>query len=117
MAEPLRRPVGWQEIAIVPDWVCEVLSPRTARRDRTTKSDLYLAAGAPHYWMLDTDQRILEAFEAQAKRWVRLGAWSDGDQARIAPFDAIELEVGSLFPPLPDAPGQAPAGPPDPAGR
>lgn len=30
---------------------------------------------------------------------MRLGAWTDGDAARIAPFDAIELDIGSLFPP------------------
>lgn len=92
-----------QPIAIVPDWLCEVLSPRTARRDRTIKSDLYLEAGVPHYWLLDMDQRTLEAFEAQAGRWVRLGAWSDGDRVRIAPFDAIEIEAGALLLPPPEA--------------
>ena len=33
---------------------------------------------------------------------MRLGAWTDGDAPRISPFEAIELDVGSLFPP-PDA--------------
>lgn len=32
-------------------------------------------------------------------RWLRLGAWVDGDKARIAPFEAIEIEISSLFPP------------------
>jgi Uma2 family endonuclease len=88
-----------QPIAIVPDWVCEVVSPRTARRDRTVKADLYLRSGVPHYWLVDIDLRAIEALEAHSGRWVRLGAWSDGERARIPPFDAIEIEVGSLFPP------------------
>jgi len=90
-----------QPIAIRPDWICEVLSPRTAGRDRTVKADLYLRAGVPHYWLVDPQARILEAFEIQDGRWIRLGAWTDGDEAAIPPFDAIEILVGDLFPPEP----------------
>jgi hypothetical protein len=32
---------------------------------------------------------------------LRLGAFSDEDAARAALFDAIELQVGRLFPPGP----------------
>jgi Uma2 family endonuclease len=92
-----------QPVAIVPDWVCEVISPRTARRDRTVKADLYLRAGVPHFWLVDVELRTVEALEAQAGRWLRLGAWADGDRARIPPFDALEIDVGSLFPPTPAA--------------
>ncbi len=88
-----------QPIAVTPDWVCEVLSPKTARRDRTMKFDLYLRSGVPAYWLVDLELRTLEAFEAQNGRWVRLGAWTDGDKARIAPFEAIEIDIGTLFPP------------------
>lgn len=92
---PLERP-----IEIVPDWVCEVLSPSNASRDRTKKADLYLRAGVPFYWLIDPEARTLEALAAESGRWVRLGAWTDGDVARVAPFDALELEVGVLFPPV-----------------
>ena len=93
-----------QPIAIRPDWICEVLSPRTARRDRTAKSDLYLHHGMPHYWLVDPDLRSLEAYEREGGRWVRLGAWTEEDTAAIPPFDAIEIRVGDLFPPPPAAP-------------
>ncbi len=36
-----------------PDWVLEVASPSTARRDRTEKRDLYARLGIPEYWRLD----------------------------------------------------------------
>jgi Uma2 family endonuclease len=92
---PTERPV-----VAVPDWICEVASPSSVRRDRTVKADLYLRSGVPYYWLLDPEERTLEAFEAQEGRWVRLGAWSDGDRAAVAPFDAREMDVGSLFPPI-----------------
>jgi Uma2 family endonuclease len=93
-AFPATRP-----ITAVPDWICEVLSPSNERRDRIHKADLYLAAGVPFYWIIDVGARTLEAYRSQQGAWLRLGAWTDGDKPRIAPFEAIELEVGSLFPP------------------
>lgn len=94
-AFPRTRPVD-----VIPDWVCEVISPSHPQRDRVRKADLYLRAGIPHYWMLDVEGRTLEALAAREGAWVRAGAWTDGDSPRIPPFEAIELDVGGLFPPL-----------------
>ena len=87
-------------ITTVPDWICEVVSPADGGRDRVRKADLYLRTGVPHYWILDPADRTLEAFEAQDGRWLRLGAWTDGDTPRVAPFDAIEVDVAGLFLPV-----------------
>jgi hypothetical protein len=48
---------------------------------------------------VDPEERTLEAFEARGEAWVRLGAWTDGDTPRVAPFQAIELDVEGLFSP------------------
>ena len=50
---------------------------------------------------------MLEAYEARSGVWLRLGAWGDGDLARIPPFDAIEIDVGSLLVPLPETPPES----------
>ncbi len=92
---PAERP-----IATKPDWICEVVSPADRGRDRVRKADLYLRSRIPYYWIVDPADRTLEAFEAEAGRWLRLGAWTDGDTPRVAPFDAIALEVAGLFLPL-----------------
>jgi hypothetical protein len=60
-----------------------------------------LRVGIPHYWIVDPEERTLEAFDAKAGAWAWLGARSDGDTPRIPPFEAIELDVGGLFTPLP----------------
>ena len=93
-AFPRTRPID-----VAPDWVCEVISPSHPQRDRVRKADLYLRAGIPHYWMLDVEGRTLEALSSREGAWVRVGAWTDGDSPRIPPFEAIELDVGGLFPP------------------
>ena len=87
-------------ITTVPDWICEVVSPADRGRDRVRKADLYLRVGVPHYWILDPAERTLEAFEASGARWMRLGAWTDGDTPRVAPFEAVELDVAGFFLPL-----------------
>jgi Uma2 family endonuclease len=94
---PRSRPID-----TVPDWICEVVSPARRRRDRIQKADLYLRSGVPHYWIADVDDRTLEAYLARDGVWLRLGAWTDGDCPRVPPFDAVELDVGGLFPPPQD---------------
>ena len=84
----------------MPDWVCEVSSPSNARFDRVTKAKLYLEAGVPALWLVDPDARVLEALVRDGERWAEAGRFGDGDVVRIPPFEAIELEVGRLFPPL-----------------
>lgn len=84
-------------IDVVPDWVCEILSPSTSGRDRVTKRNLYAERDIPYYWIVDADTRTVEAFELAGKRWVLAGAYDEAAVARIAPFEEIELEVGRLF--------------------
>ena len=57
----------------------------------------------PHYWLVDPEARTLEAYESDDDRWLRLGAWSDGDRVAIPPFDAVEVEIANMFPPVAEA--------------
>ncbi len=45
-----------------PDWVCEVLSPDTARTDRADKMPIYAEYGVPFLWLIDPVPRTLEIF-------------------------------------------------------
>jgi Uma2 family endonuclease len=103
--ERLPNPWGRLPIEIVPDWICEIVSPFNAAHDRVTKRRLYAAHGLPYYWLVDPTARTLEALEPEAQVWVELGVWGDGDLASIDPFAAVELEVGRLFPPRVDEAG------------
>jgi Uma2 family endonuclease len=96
-----RLPAPWntRPIDVVPDWACEITSPSNARHDRLVKARLYLSAGLPHLWLIDPDARVLEALVRDGDRWIEAGRFGDGDVVRIPPFEAIELDVGRLFPP------------------
>ena len=86
-------------LTVVPDWVCEILSPSNADYDRAAKADLYAAKGVQHYWLVDPQSRVLEAYVLTDGRWLRLGAWGRDAVVRVPPFDEVELNVGRLFPP------------------
>jgi Uma2 family endonuclease len=93
----LPHPGAMRPIDVAPDWVCEVISPSAAARDRVIKRDLYARHRIPHYWLVDPEARTLEALELTGDRWVEIGAWDETASARIAPFADVELEVGRLF--------------------
>lgn len=95
--ERLPNPGDRRPIDVAPDWICEVISPSTAVRDRTTKRELYARHGVRHYWLLDPEARTLEAFELVDGRWVLLGAYGESAAVSVPPFEAIELPVGRLF--------------------
>ncbi len=55
-AVPLRQ---WSQIAQLL-LVIEVISPRTAKRDRTIKCDYYQSRRIPEYWIVDNSARHIE---------------------------------------------------------
>lgn len=45
-----------------PDLIVEVLSPSTAKNDRSYKKDLYEKSGVKEYWIVDTKSRSIEVY-------------------------------------------------------
>ncbi len=86
---------AWFELP--PDWVCEVVSPSTARYDRVEKRDIYAQFEAGFLWLLDPDVRTLEAFELQQGRWVVSGTFSNNDDVAVAPFADAPFSLGALW--------------------
>ena len=88
----------------VPDWVCEVLSPSTGLVDRTRKLRIYGEQKVPWLWLVDPSTRTVEILRLEGPEWVMAGNFGGEQQARLPPFDAIELELGSLWEPEADVP-------------
>ncbi len=84
---------------LVPDWVCEVLSPSNAHYDRGDKAEAYAKAGVPWFWIVDTDERTLEVLELVNGRWQIFGVYTDGAVVALPPFDEVPLAVGEIFVP------------------
>ena len=67
----IRRPpdveTAWIELG-PPVLAVEVLSPRTAWRDRGVKRRLYQEAGVAEYWIVDLDARLVERWRPEDQR-------------------------------------------------
>ena len=84
-------------IEVVPDWICEVLSPRTAFRDRTDKMTIYADHRVGHVWLIDPVNRTLEVFRLEAGALVPAGVFGSKAKARIEPFQDIVIALGDLW--------------------
>nr|MCU0481315.1 Uma2 family endonuclease [Anaerolineae bacterium] len=48
-----------------PDFVVEILSPKTSAKDRGTKFDLYETHGVIEYWIVDPEEQFIEVYVRQ----------------------------------------------------
>ncbi len=85
-------------IETAPDWVCEILSPATARLDKGPKRQVHADFDVAFLWLLDPDSRILDAYQLTSGRWLLLGTAVGGGPISLPPFDAISFSLDSLFP-------------------
>jgi len=82
---------------VVPDWVCEVLSPSTAKLDLELKLPLYAAAGVEVAWLIEPVNHTLQIFRRQHSEWVLQMSASGDERVRAVPFEAIELDLSALW--------------------
>ena len=82
---------------VPPDWICEVLSPGTARTDRIEKMPLYANHGVGFLWLVDPLARTLEVFALREGRWTMMGAYQGMARVRAEPFGEIEVDLEALW--------------------
>jgi Uma2 family endonuclease len=108
--------ISWEEGGRLPDVIVELLSPSTAKKDRTEKKDLYERVfGTTEYYMYDPDSRQLEGFRLAGRAYrailpgekgrlrseqlgVRLGLWHGVWMRRKADWVRLFRDDGSLVP-------------------
>jgi Uma2 family endonuclease len=80
-----------------PDFVVEILSPRTAKIDRGVKKKMYAQAGVRELWIIDPEARAIEVFDLQ-RDMDRLGAkFTESDSIQSSCFPGWEGSVSEIF--------------------
>lgn len=82
-----------------PDWVCEVLSPGTARIDRAVKMPIYAHNGVSWLWLVDPDARTLEVYRLLDSHWLLEHTWQNDDVVNAPPFAEVSLTMSDLWVP------------------
>ena len=81
----------------VPDWVCEILSPSTARLDRIVKMPLYAQLGVVYLWLIDPNLKTLEVYQLHESHWLLIGTFANDQAVSIAPFTEHTFSLSDLW--------------------
>ena len=82
---------------LAPDWVCEVLSKSTEATDRSEKLAIYGRERVGHVWFVDPLVKTLEVLRLDGDTYRIVGVHRDDAKVRAEPFDAIELDLATLW--------------------
>ncbi len=86
-----------REITGPPDLTVEIISPGSARLDRTVKRKLYAVHGVRYYWLVDPLVRRLEEYELVGNAY-RLRSRAEGEAAfKPALFPDLEILLGQVW--------------------
>jgi hypothetical protein len=67
------------------------------------KLPYYARVGVSFLWLVDIEARVLTAHRLDSSDWRIIGTYSDETEVRIAPFDAVPLNLHDWWPPGPTA--------------
>lgn len=95
--EKVAAPPTGTVATVIPDWICEIISPSNASHDTVTKMAAYYKAQVPHYWLIDPRDQTLAVYRWTQDGYLHVLGAKRGDRVKAEPFAAIELQVGMLF--------------------
>ena len=75
-----------------PDWVAEVLSPSTARYDRTVKLSAYERAGVREVWLIEPIDRTLMIYRLAAGHYGRATLLALKGRTRITAVPGVTID-------------------------
>ncbi len=77
---------------VVPDWIRGLVAEHSAI-DRVRKTRIYAREGVATAWLGDPLAKTLEVYRLEGKRWVLKQSFDAAGHVRVAPFDAVEIEL------------------------
>lgn len=91
------RKVDDRGLCGAPDWIAEVLSPSTARYDRTIKLRAYEQAGVPEVWLIDPTPRTVTIHRIAAGRYTRPTVLELSGRTAIAAVAGVRIDWDRLL--------------------
>ena len=96
--ERVTEPAEQAHFEVPPDWVCELMSPRTEAHDRGEKRRIYASNGVAHLWYFDPRVPLMEIFERQDMNWLLLDTIKEDGEINAPPFPELTFALDLLMP-------------------
>ncbi|MRG97992.1 Uma2 family endonuclease [Polyangium spumosum] len=84
-------------ITVVPDWVCEILSPSNRKYDLRIKFPFYAKVGVAYLWVVDPPERTVQVKKLINGHFTDIAVFADDELLRAEPFDAVEIALAPLW--------------------
>lgn len=82
---------------LMPDWVCEIISPSSAKRDRTDKMSIYTEHELKHLWIIDPEQKQLEIYRLLNQVLSPVDIFKGDTQVHAEPFFELTFPLKDLW--------------------
>lgn len=91
--------LNYEEGVIIgaPDLVVEILSPSTAKKDKTLKKDIYEEFGVLEYWLVDPNNKTIEVYTLQNNRYTLFSLSDTEDKLKSALLPDLDMELKVIF--------------------
>lgn len=81
-----------------PDLVVEIISPSTAKRDITTKYELYQCSGVKEYWLMYPNDRTLLVYRlSDDRKYASPEVFGEGDIVSVPLLGNLAIDMGKVF--------------------
>jgi Uma2 family endonuclease len=81
-----------------PDWIIEIISKSTAKKDAKTKYELYAENGVKEYWLVYPAEQIIQQFvlNEETAQYQLMNLYAD-EKASSYLFPDLEIDLTQLF--------------------
>jgi len=95
-----QRPSGIMEM--IPDWVCEIVSPGHERKDLFHNFMLLQSYAVPYYWIISPEDKTIIAYHLVGENYhsvfsIECKRPEDLKKVRIPPFAEVEIDLTYVF--------------------
>jgi len=82
-----------------PDLLIEITSPGKENRDRNllVKRQLYAKYGVAEYWIVDTENRLVQVYRLEQQRLENAATWRNGEEVTTPLLPGLQLSVSTIF--------------------
>ncbi len=80
-----------------PDWIIEIISPATIKKDLNEKFNLYEENGVKEYWIVMPDSNAVNQYVLQNNKYEYINTFGHSQKLAPAIFPNLQIELNEVF--------------------
>ena len=81
-----------------PDWIIEILSDSTSKKDLNDKYDVYEESGVKEYWIVMPREKLVEVFVLVDGKYQRIKTYTQDETVSPYLFPDLKISLVDVFP-------------------